>query len=111
MALDPKDYPLGEEIAEAQIERKEPGLVVSARLDRSDARRLIALAKATDRTLSQVVREAIGQYLDRADRDKTTVAVPRSWGPGYVVVSPEQAQPGPAVTTTIPFLRVSFTKQ
>lgn len=71
MTLDPTEFELGEDVTEHVKRSRSPGLVVSARLDREDARRLFALAKKTDRTPSQIAREALRRYI--ADSEKAPV--------------------------------------
>src|SRR5688572_9225406 len=71
MTLDPKDFELGEDVTDQVVRAKAPGLVVSARLDREDAKRLFALAKKTDRTPSQIAREALRRYL--ADTEQAAI--------------------------------------
>lgn len=68
MTIDPKEFELGEDVTDQVVRSKAPGLVVSARLDREDATRLFALAKRTDRTPSQISREALRRYLAEADK-------------------------------------------
>ena len=67
MALNPKDYILGEDLT-AQVERKTPGLVVSARLDPEDATRLLAIARQSGRTVSQIAREALRKYITESEQ-------------------------------------------
>ena len=67
MTIDPKEFVLGEDVTEHVKRTKTPGLVVSARLDRDDAKRLFALAEKTDRTPSQIAREALRRYITDAE--------------------------------------------
>lgn len=68
MAHDPNEFVLGDDVTDLVKRSPSPGLVVSARLDREDAKRLFALAKKTDRTPSQIAREALRRYLTDAER-------------------------------------------
>jgi predicted transcriptional regulator len=68
MTLDSKDFEIGEDVTDHVVRSKTPGLVVSARLDREDAKRLFALAKEMDRTPSQLAREALRRYMADAER-------------------------------------------
>ena len=65
MTLDPSQFELGEDVT-AQFEpptKKKSGIVVSVRLSPEDADELLSLSEKTDRTVSQVAREAIRRYL------------------------------------------------
>lgn len=58
------DYPLGEDVT-VQVHRRKPaGLVVSTRLEREMAERLLDMSEATSKTVSQLVREAVVAYLE-----------------------------------------------
>jgi hypothetical protein len=60
------EHELGEDVTD-RVTRKDQGLVVSVRLDREDSARLTAIAKKSDRTLSQIARAALKDYIVRAE--------------------------------------------
>jgi len=94
------DYILGEDITD-EIERvKRPGLVVSARLDHADAARLLALARATNRTVSQVAREAIKLFIAQSESNGR-LQVEATWTDGGVVLSPQSGIKSSAPTLDI----------
>lgn len=64
MAFDPKDYEPGEDVTHlVKPPRERPGVVVSVRLDRADAEQLFRIAESSRRTISQVARDAVHDYL------------------------------------------------
>lgn len=105
----PEEFELGEDITE-QFEapkRSRSGIVVSVRLEPDDADRLTELAEATGRTVSQVARAAIHDYLGgpigvkRVSFGSSTPYVVQSSIPGwgtaayrYVDVIEEPLAPG-----------------
>lgn len=59
-----EEFEAGENVTDQFASPKRPsGIVISVRLDPQDADRLVDHAEATGRTLSQVGREAIRDYL------------------------------------------------
>ncbi len=88
MAIDPSEFILGEDVTELVARTPSPGLVVSARLDRSDSQRLLAVARETSRTVSQVTREAIHRYLSEYEKDRR-FQVEATWTTSGVVFGPE----------------------
>ena len=76
MTLDPKSFLVGEDVTEQFAPApKAPGMVISVRLGKEDAERLLALAAESHRTVSQVARDALHQYLFLKELTGTT-----AWG-------------------------------
>lgn len=59
------DYALGDEITSQIQVRKPAGIVVSTRLERDIADRLLSVSETSGKKLSQVVREAVLAYLEQ----------------------------------------------
>lgn len=68
MTLEREEYELGEDVTHEFEPSKAPGIVVSLRLGRDDADRLLRFAAETERTVSQVARLAIRDFLDAQPR-------------------------------------------
>ncbi len=85
--VEPTDYELGEDVTDL-VERptRPASLVVSARLERDDAERLLAMARKTNRTLSQIAREALRQYIADSDRGQPLPAP--TWSEAGVMLAP-----------------------
>ncbi|MGE0600318.1 MAG: ribbon-helix-helix protein, CopG family [Dehalococcoidia bacterium] len=66
MRTKPTDYELGDDVTD-RANRRDQGIVVSVRLDPEEGQRLTAIAKKSDRTLSQIVRAALKDYIIRAE--------------------------------------------
>ncbi len=78
---DPAEYELGEEVT-SQFEKAKapPGMVVSVRLERDDAKALLKEARETEHTVSQIARLAIRHYL--ANPQCRTSAARGAFSPG-----------------------------
>lgn len=61
---------------------KPHGVVVSVRLDEDEARELRSLAETEQRTLSQLVRQAVSTYLSSPAADSRVADLPRTSGGG-----------------------------
>lgn len=65
MTIDISQFQAGEDVTdEFEPLKRRSGIVVSVRLNPTDADRLMAAAEDSGRTVSQVAREAIENYLD-----------------------------------------------
>lgn len=63
--FDPNAYELGEDVTDTvEKSKKAGGMVVSVRLSRDEADRLVEYAEQNDRTVSQVARLALRQFLN-----------------------------------------------
>jgi predicted DNA-binding protein len=58
-------YELGEDVTDQVRSRRPVGLVVSTRLNRDLAERLIDLSEREGKQLSQLVQEAVLEYLEQ----------------------------------------------
>ncbi|MBI3971467.1 MAG: ribbon-helix-helix protein, CopG family [Chloroflexi bacterium] len=70
---DHESFEAGKELVE--VERRTPsGTVVAVRLPAEDADRLLRIAEATGKTVTQVAREAIVEYVRSAELAASPVA-------------------------------------
>lgn len=83
---DPAEYELGEEVT-SQFEKAKapPGMVVSVRLERDDAKALLKEARETEHTVSQIARLAIRHYL--ANPQCRTSAARGAFSPGKTLAA------------------------
>lgn len=103
MEEDPFDVELGE-IVEVQRHRREAGMVVSVRLDRTDAVSLGEAAERTGRTVSQIAREAIHGYLTGLAMAHPATSITVGGTGNFTVYERVQSSStkGPAVRTSAP---------
>lgn len=102
MADEVVDYILGEDVTD-QFERpRNHGLVVSTRLERADARRLMRLAERSNQTVAQIAREAIKRYISEAER-AARFQIEATWTEAGVLLAPESPRrsSGPIVNVVV----------
>lgn len=88
---DRDDYVLGEDVTHlAAPKGKRDTAVISVRLATQELRELDALSKATGKTISQVVREALAAFRYVDARSNLTLTVSVQDGPTMMFGSPTQ---------------------
>ena len=70
MGISREEFELGTEPLDVE-RRQRAGVVVSVRLTAAEADRLSALAQAQRKTVSQVVREAVTEFIEHGSRRST----------------------------------------
>lgn len=71
MTMEQDEYREGEDVSDRVHLARNPGMVVSVRVDGAEARRLRRYARETERTVSEVARLAIRSFLDAEARSQS----------------------------------------
>lgn len=80
MNLNPDQNRPGKDITDQEERGAAPGIVVSVRLDRDDARRLLRYGRETAHTVSEVARLAIRSFLDTEEAFSGLTSMTVVWG-------------------------------